>query len=132
MAKIENRSPFVLVVAAREYTEIVDPGETIQIPNDVAEAWVCKEPIYAMISQGLIVASTDTPRKQTAAPEVEPETPTETKATKRPHWRTVIKRVNNSLDLDELSALYHEHTAPKILTAIEARIVQLQAEAGEV
>ena len=50
MAKIENRSPFVLVVAAREYTEIVDPGETIQIPDDVAEAWVCKEPIDAMIA----------------------------------------------------------------------------------
>jgi hypothetical protein len=131
MASIENRSPFVLVVAAREYTEIVDPGASVTTPDDVAEAWACKEPIDAMIAQGLIVVTSDTPRKQTAAPEVEPEAPTEIKATKRPHWRTVITRIGKSNDLDELSALYQEHTAPKILTAIEARIVQLQA-GGEV
>lgn len=132
MAKIRNRSPFVLMVAAREYTAIADPDEEIRVPDDVAEAWACKEPIDAMIAQGLIVVASESPRKQRATPEVEPEAPTEIKKPKKPHWKTVIKQINNSSDLDELSALYQQHTTPKILTAIEARIVQLQAEAGKI
>ena len=120
------------MVAAREYTAVADPGEEIRVPDDVAEAWVCKEPIDAMIAQGLIVVASESPRKQTAKPEAEPEAPTETKRSRKPHWRKVIQRIKATTDLDELTALYEEHTAPKILSAIEARIVQLQAEAGKI
>ncbi len=132
MAKIYNRSPFVLVVAAREYSKIVDPDTVADVPDDVARAWADMDPIPTMTAQGLVEIVADTTRPPVPQPEAEPEAPTETKATKRPHWRTVVKRVNASSDLDELSALYQEHTAPKSLNAIEARIVQLQTEAGEV
>lgn len=126
MATIFNNSRFTLAINGNEFSGTVNRGASIEVPKDVAQAWLSKPTPAAFLAEGLVRVSgldavEDAP---VSAPgnnrEPKPET------SKPVHWRTMLKTVKDATDLDVLADLHANEKRPRILTAIETRMAELQ------
>ncbi len=111
MATINNRSPYALAVAAREFSKIIDPESVGTVPDDVVAAWAKSEPGLSLLEQGLVSVQVEK-----AAPKSK---------SKKPSVKTLIGRVKSIDSVDELTAMYEAESSPRVLAAIEERIVEI-------
>jgi len=91
MATINNRSPYALAVAAREFSKIIDPESVGTVPDDVVAAWAKSEPGLSLLEQGLVSVQVEK-----AAPKSK---------SKKPSVKTLIGRVKSIDSVDELTAM---------------------------
>jgi hypothetical protein len=122
MTTIHNSTVYALGVSAREFQGFIPPGGSLEVPDDVAREWLKRPTPSVFVAQGLI---RHTAIEETPAPAPGNNKPQEDKE-KPVHWRTMLKRVAAMDDLDALTNLHATETRPRIITAIETRMAELQ------
>ena len=125
MATIFNNSRFTLAINGNEFSGTVNRGASIEVPNDVAQAWLSKPTPAVFLAEGLVrVAGLDAVQADASVPTAKSKS--EPKANAPVHWRTMLKTVKDATDLDALQDLHANEKRPRILTAIETRMAELQ------
>ena len=135
LVTIHNNSRYTLAVHGNEFSGLVAPGASIEVPQDVAKIWLSKPTPSAFRAEGLVRVHglEDTPAP-VPGNNPTPKTPAKVakataKATakdKPVHWKTMLRTVSGLDDLDALQELHASESRPRILTAIESRMTELQ------
>jgi len=122
MAIIHNNTAQALSIKANEFSGFIAPRSSLEVPNDAARVWLKREtPAFLLSAGGIRVSGLEA-----EAPKAKAKEETETSEPKPAHWRTVLKQVSEMTDLDALMDLHSSETRPRIVSAIEARMAELQ------
>lgn len=126
MAIILNKSRQSVGVLCREFSKVIRPESSAEIPDDVARAWIVKTDPSEMLRLGLLDVAFETEEEEVEIqiPDV-PEGLDLTSIASAP-FRDAVRMVEELSDLDALVALHAKETRKKVLAAIELRMEELR------
>lgn len=125
MAIILNKSRQSVGVLCREFSKVIRPESSAEIPDDVARAWIVKTDPSEMLRLGLLDVAFETEEEvEIQIPDV-PEGLDLTSIASAP-FRDAVRMVEELSDLDALVALHAKETRKKVLAAIELRMEELR------
>jgi hypothetical protein len=120
MAIIKNKSKFTVGVFAKEFSQLIGSESQDTVPDDVARKWAERDVPAELIKNGLVLIAYDSNKPETAKPAKK------SKPKKEIHWRTLIADIKVMTSLDELERLHAAEERPRVVTAIETRMAELQ------
>lgn len=126
MAIILNKSRQSVGVLCREFSKVIRPESSAEVPDDVARAWLEKTDPAAMLRLGLldVAFELDPEEVEVQLPQI-PEGLDLTAIASAP-FRDAVRMVEDLSDLDALVALHAKETRKKVLAAIELRMEELR------
>lgn len=126
MAIILNKSRQSVGVLCREFSKVIRPESSAEVPDDVARVWLEKTDPAAMLRLGLldVAFELDPEEVEVQLPEI-PEGLDLTAIASAP-FRDAVRMVEDLSDLDVLVALHAKETRKKVLAAIELRMEELR------
>ncbi len=126
MAIILNKSRQSVGVLCREFSKVIRPESSAEVPDDVARVWLEKTDPAAMLRLGLldVAFELDPEEVEVQLPEI-PEGLDLTAIASAP-FRDAVRMVEDLSDLDALVALHAKETRKKVLAAIELRMEELR------
>lgn len=161
MATITNRSNYAVSVtgpgmprdataqeasdaAASAFSTMIEPGESAEVPDEIAKDWMGRPGVNAYIVAGAVIVKLDgrkpkpkprapsrTPTQPPAEPDAAPAAePNEVEAFRAMHWKSALALVEKMDNADELEALHAAEERPRVKGAIEERMKQLN-DGGE-
>lgn len=128
MAIILNKSRQSVGVLCREFSKVIRPESSAEVPDDVARVWLEKTDPAAMLRLGLLDVAFELDPEEV---EVEVELPQipeglDLTAIASAPFRDAVRMVEDLSDLDALVALHAKETRKKVLAAIELRMEELR------
>ncbi len=126
MAIILNKSRQSVGVLCREFSKVIRPESSAEVPDDVARVWLEKTDPAAMLRLGLldVAFELDPEEVEVQLPQI-PEGLDLTAIASAP-FRDAVRMVEDLSDLDALVALHAKETRKKVLAAIELRMEELR------
>lgn len=131
MAIVFNKTKHAIGILSREYSKVLAPDSSAEIPDDVAKAWSLKTDPRAMIDLGVIDVRFSGAVEEDDAIDLPFGADYNLEAITSSPFKEAIEVVAETADLDLLIALHASETRKRVLSAIEVRMEELRADGIE-
>jgi hypothetical protein len=126
MAIILNKSRQSVGVLCREFSKVIRPESSAEVPDDVARVWLEKTDPAAMLRLGLLDVAFELDPEEVEVQLPQISEGLDLTAIASAPFRDAVRMVEDLSDLDALVALHAKETRKKVLAAIELRMEELR------
>tara|TARA_R110000824_G_scaffold321148_3_gene508022 strand:- start:134 stop:538 length:405 start_codon:yes stop_codon:yes gene_type:complete len=130
MAIVLNKTRHALGILSREFSKVLGPDSSAEIPDDVIRAWCSKPEPRALVDLGGVEIrfSGAIEEEEDDVVELPFGSDYNLTAISSAPFREAIDIVAETADLDLLIALHASETRKKVLSAIEVRMEELRLD----
>ena len=132
MAIVLNKTRHSLGILSREYSKVIAPESSAEIPDDVAKAWSSKADPRALVELGGVeIRFSGVIEEEDDVVDLPFGADYNLGAITSSPFKEAIDIVAETADLDLLIALHASETRKRVLSAIEVRMEELRADGIE-
>jgi hypothetical protein len=129
MAIVFNKTKHAIGILSREYSKVLAPDSSAEIPDDVAKAWSLKSDPRALVELGGVeIRFSGVIEEEDDVVDLQFGADYNLGAITSSPFKEAIDIVAETADLDLLIALHASETRKKVLSAIEVRMEELRAD----